>query len=566
MQKTLLLVLLLAFHSSYFAQSESEKLNEQPYSLLNIPNLTGDNISGQVVIAVIDDGFLLSHDLLKDYIWINKDEIPSNGIDDDLNGFIDDYSGWDISDMDADVVPKKELLEEYYHGTMVASIIIQTFIKAYDDEASQHIKIMPIKVLSDLADGPSMEQGYKAIEYASVNGADIICMAWNGGTLEVEHAAFIEEAIKNNILLFGSAGNESSTYIGMPAALSSVYCVASIDDNYKKTIESNYSTLVDWVAFGSDVKAAHPIAKNAYFNGHGTSAAVSLVCGSAGILKSFYPDVSHFELMQALKYTAEPVDFLNLRYLGRLGTGVPNVSGAIDYLQDEDKRNAYFNSYRTAGIVYNFQKNENDSYSTLLNLPSGIESIQLNPTFINKGSKNCLVSIVTQDDTILHTPLKDFPLNYEVKGNSCTLFLRNCSKRIQPTFSYKALPIDSTKLYCSDTKELTESSGIITDGSGIDTYANLSSCKWLIKVTDGKRVAISLQKLDLEEDVDQILIFNGNNTRQENLLARFSGTQLPPRMVTNTNEILIWFTSNSSITQDGFEIHYEAVDEEPGIY
>ncbi|HMT10502.1 MAG TPA: hypothetical protein PKA39_02635, partial [Ignavibacteria bacterium] len=49
-----------------------------------------------IVVAVIDGGFYLNHADLS--FWKNWYEIPSNGIDDDANGFVDDYMGWDFTD------------------------------------------------------------------------------------------------------------------------------------------------------------------------------------------------------------------------------------------------------------------------------------------------------------------------------------------------------------------------------------------------------------------------------------------------------------------------------------
>ena len=75
-------------------------------------NFAGDDI----VVAVIDDGFQLSHPDLAGRIWMNTGEIEDNGIDDDNNGYIDDYLGWNAR-IDSDNH------EEFSHGTGVAGII-----------------------------------------------------------------------------------------------------------------------------------------------------------------------------------------------------------------------------------------------------------------------------------------------------------------------------------------------------------------------------------------------------------------------------------------------------------
>jgi len=83
--------------------------------------------SGQkVVVAVIDSGVDVEHEDLKDVIWVNKDEVPGNGIDDDGNGYVDDINGWnfiggaDGSHVDADTYEMTRLfagLKNRFEGT-----------------------------------------------------------------------------------------------------------------------------------------------------------------------------------------------------------------------------------------------------------------------------------------------------------------------------------------------------------------------------------------------------------------------------------------------------------------
>ena len=58
--------------------------------------LLKDKTSTTVIVAVIDGGIDINHEDLKDNIWINTNEIPDNGIDDDNNGYIDDINGWNF--------------------------------------------------------------------------------------------------------------------------------------------------------------------------------------------------------------------------------------------------------------------------------------------------------------------------------------------------------------------------------------------------------------------------------------------------------------------------------------
>ena len=52
--------------------------------------------SKTVIVAVIDSGIDISHEDLNANVWVNEDEIPNNGIDDDKNGYVDDINGWNF--------------------------------------------------------------------------------------------------------------------------------------------------------------------------------------------------------------------------------------------------------------------------------------------------------------------------------------------------------------------------------------------------------------------------------------------------------------------------------------
>ena len=72
-----------------------------------------------IVIALIDNGIQQTHPDLEDQLWLNREEIPNNLIDDDLNDFVDDYLGWNVS-------AENDLLSQGSHGTKVAGVMSST--------------------------------------------------------------------------------------------------------------------------------------------------------------------------------------------------------------------------------------------------------------------------------------------------------------------------------------------------------------------------------------------------------------------------------------------------------
>lgn len=68
--------------------------------------------SKEIVVAVIDSGVDHRHEDLKDVMWVNSDEIPDNGKDDDGNGYVDDIYGWNFLGGASGANINEETLEE----------------------------------------------------------------------------------------------------------------------------------------------------------------------------------------------------------------------------------------------------------------------------------------------------------------------------------------------------------------------------------------------------------------------------------------------------------------------
>ena len=128
----------------------------------------------QIIVAVIDSGVALDHPEIFARAWSNPGELDyTNGIDDDLNGYVDDFIGWDF--VGGDNVP----LDENGHGTSVASVIgAATNNSDGIAGVATDIRIMALKVMDNFG---KFQGGIVdivtfllATDYAVQNGARII--------------------------------------------------------------------------------------------------------------------------------------------------------------------------------------------------------------------------------------------------------------------------------------------------------------------------------------------------------------------------------------------------------
>jgi subtilisin family serine protease len=159
------------------------------------PTSRGDG----VVVAVIDSG-VDNHSDISGNIWINDDEVPGDGIDNDGNGYIDDCRAWNFLNNN------NATIDNFGHGTHVAGTIaaLANNGRGIAGVAPQ-AKIMPIVGLGSL--GGSYDTLAACVRYAAENGAHILNCSW-GGQLDSQTLkdAFIV-AHSRNCVCVAAAGN-----------------------------------------------------------------------------------------------------------------------------------------------------------------------------------------------------------------------------------------------------------------------------------------------------------------------------------------------------------------------
>ncbi|TLM76529.1 MAG: hypothetical protein FDZ70_06500, partial [Actinobacteria bacterium] len=223
--------------------------------------------SDSVVVAVVDTGIQIEHPDLASRIWANPGEIPGNGVDDDHNGYVDDYHGFDFSAYDETVFDEADGDQ---HGTHVAGIIGAEGDNGIGITGVNRggVTIMPVKFLGPWGGGEY--EGAEAIRYAVDNGADVINCSWGGGTSEIIGEA-LDYAASKGVLVVCAAGNwgtdidqpDWETYpVGHDST--NVVGVAATDRDDEIAAFSNYGAEnVDLAAPGVDVTSTLPLGTSA---------------------------------------------------------------------------------------------------------------------------------------------------------------------------------------------------------------------------------------------------------------------------------------------------------------
>jgi len=280
-----------------------------------------------VVIAVIDSGVDYNHEDLRENLAYNNQD-PINGIDDDMDGYIDNYYGWDFGSNDAD--PMVDGGAFLAHGSSICGALGARTDNAIGTASPGfNCYYLPVKI-TDVA-GNIIDTN-AGVLYAAEQGAKVINCSF--GSFEYSQAeddifSFVVE--NYDVLIVASVGNDNLDIPVYPAALDNVIGVCATDEFDQKTSISNYGDFVDIGAPGDAILA--PFIQDSYAAKSGTSMATALVSSAAGLLRAYYPDENANEIRRRLLNSAINIDGQNLGYEAMLGSGRLDVYEALRYNQ-----------------------------------------------------------------------------------------------------------------------------------------------------------------------------------------------------------------------------------------
>lgn len=270
--------------------------------------------SRAVIVGILDTGIRYDHPDLKENIWNNPGETgtdssgndkSTNGIDDDGNGFIDDFRGWDFVGNDNDP------LDENGHGTHTAGTIGAVGNNGIGVAGiNWQVSLVPLQIFDSSGSG-DLSGAMAALDYATKMGFPITNNSWGGS----DYTAAFEELLKANrdsgSLFVAAAGNNGSNNDSDPFypasfQVENVISVAASDNKDRLANFSNFGrNSVHLAAPGADIFSTY--AWIDYFSESGTSMAAPHVAGAAALIKSVWPTLSSIQIKNKI---LESVDLI----------------------------------------------------------------------------------------------------------------------------------------------------------------------------------------------------------------------------------------------------------------
>lgn len=430
--------------------------NQANLGQVHLPEVWANHTSGDStqVIAILDSGVDYNHPDLAANTWVNHAEVNGiEGYDDDGNGYVDDFHGWDF--INADNAP----LDDNLHGTHVAGIAAAVT----DNEigiagACWNAQIMPIKVFQSTGVGNASTIA-EGISYAANNGATVLNMSF-GSTAE---SSLMLSALENayaTAALVASAGN-NGIKIGpcppgefcTPHYPSAYSFVIGVEDSPKPPLGytnwdqdgpvfSQYANLLNYEVTTPGTGILSTVPNGGYASVTGTSMSAPLMSACVALYQELKPDDSK-ELMFGSFINTADADYVNLlacieteptpqlqvlsatfrdTIAGQNGNGYIESGEVIEILPliknywgpSEDVRVGiafaqYEDTSKADILVSEAELGSVSAYSTLQNLDGGLQ-IQLDESVNNNVDIRFNLSVWSGPDSA-HLSTKEIVLN-----------------------------------------------------------------------------------------------------------------------------------------------------------
>lgn len=281
-----------------------------------------------LIIAIVDSGSELTHPDLAANIYYNTAD-PVNQVDDDGNGKVDDYRGWDFAgdngfneDNNPNVVGSSN--DHGVHVSGIASAVTDNGT-GVSSIAFNTAKLLIVKAGPD-NNGTEISRGYEGIKYAADMGAHIINCSWGSTSGGGFGRDVVNYAIGKGCLVVAAGGNSNTDVPEYPAAYKGVLAVANVNADKTRASSSNYGPYISISAPGNQVLST-------VFGGYGLSSGSSMsapiVSSTAALVKAYRPAFNMQQIGELVRVTADNTENENPQFTRQLGKGRVNVLKAL---------------------------------------------------------------------------------------------------------------------------------------------------------------------------------------------------------------------------------------------
>lgn len=337
-----------------------------------------------IVIGITDTGVEYTHSDLGGNIKYNYLD-PINSIDDDGDGYVDNFRGWDVGMNDNDAT-----WQGNNHGVHVSGIA-----SAATDNANGvagvgfKCKFLPVKIANAAG---SLVGAYDGIKYAADHGCKVINCSWGGpggGSFGQDICTYA--SVNKDALVVAAAGNTGLDEKFYPAAYDFVMAVVNTQSSDIINSSSTYGYFADVSAPGTNINST--VNGNSYSNAFtGTSMSAPVAAGVVGIVRSFFPSFSALQACERVKTTTDnnyslPINN-SIARKDKLGTGRVNLGRALtdplspsvvySQLMFDDKNDDIFNNgdtLRIGGLFTNYLAPTTALTATLATLNPGVTAL-----------------------------------------------------------------------------------------------------------------------------------------------------------------------------------------------
>jgi subtilisin family serine protease len=251
-------------------------------------------------VAVVDAGIEVTHPDLAGQLWTNPGETgggrETNGFDDDHNGRIDDWRGWDFVNGDNTIETQSNFHGTHVAGTVAAATGNGIGVAGVAPEA----KVLPVKIFGAPGSTASSSSIATAFDYAGSLGVDVVNASLGGlGTSQVVTNAMNAHPNTLYVVSAGNDGADAASYYPCNSPAANLICVgASTNVDEPADFSNTSATAVDLFAPGAYVLSTTLNGMYSYANG--TSMAAPHVSGTAALLAAKAPSATVAQMRAAL--------------------------------------------------------------------------------------------------------------------------------------------------------------------------------------------------------------------------------------------------------------------------